>query len=107
MTNKEQIIEILKQQRGHYINGVHLRGELSALEFRKLIKELRGEGYAIIANSRGYKLISPNATQEELKELRDYITSRNKELRSEAIIINKMLSFYYENNQDKQQIKLF
>ena len=45
MTNKEKVLNLLKDRKPHY--SAEFRDELGLLEYRKLIMELREDGYII------------------------------------------------------------
>ena len=59
MTNKEKVLNLLKDRKPHY--SAEFRDELGLLEYRKRIMELRGDGYIIQAIKIGkrpaYQLI--------------------------------------------------
>ncbi len=59
MTNKEKVLNLLKDRKPHY--SAEFRDELGLLEYRKRIMELREEGYIIQAIKIGkrpaYQLI--------------------------------------------------
>ena len=60
MTNKEKVLNLLKDRKPHY--SAEFRDELGLLEYRKRIMELREDGYIIEAIKIGrrpaYQLIS-------------------------------------------------
>ncbi len=47
MTNREKVLSLLKDKKGHY--SAEFRDTLGLLEYRKRIMELREEGYIILA----------------------------------------------------------
>ena len=59
MTNKQKVLNLLKDKRPHY--SAEFRDELGLLEYRKRIMELREEGYLIesikIGKRPAYQLV--------------------------------------------------
>ena len=59
MTNKEKVLNLLKDRRPHY--SAEFRDELGLLEYRKRIMELREDGYIIesikIGKRPAYQLV--------------------------------------------------
>jgi len=68
MTNKEKVLNLLKDRKPHY--SAEFRDELGLLEYRKRVMELRGEGWIIesmkIGKRPAYQLIGH--TSEKVSE---------------------------------------
>lgn len=68
MTNKEKVLNLLKDKKPHY--SAEFRDELGLLEYRKRIMELREDGYIIesikIGKRPAYQLVGH--TSERVSE---------------------------------------
>jgi DNA-binding GntR family transcriptional regulator len=69
--------------------GSHkLNLNISDVEIRRVIRELRASGSIIIANNRGY------VVAQSKSEVQDYVEARKRELRREQKALSAMLNSY-------------